>query len=538
MLYFLNIYPYQLYYKNIISLKIIKGRIIILYIIKNKILIMKKLLSILLLFFSVIISCQNVTYQSLSSSIPNPEKGFYHYTSTGSSGGYNLLTQSTLNGYRTNENITVIQRQFFLRDFITGTPITSTYLTNMQTDFNRIRATGAKVIVRFTYTSSSSFTVFQPTKAQILSHITQLAPVINANKDVIVSIQAGFIGKYGEWYYTGSSEFGDGNFTVLTTTQWKNRKQVMNKMVSSFDSSIPLQVRYVFAKQKMYGNTFIGRIGFYNDSFLGTWGDSGTFVVNSSQGVPSTADVTYWQNNTINNPVSGETNMVNSPRTDCANATIEMNKFNWSLINKDYFPTVISNWQTNGCFSTIQKSIGYDFRLNSSNITNGILTINMGNYGYANVFKDRKAFLVCKNTTTNVNYSFVIDNNIKNIRTSNYNITTNLTTLGLPAGTYKLYLNLPDPFINNKLYSIQTSNLNTWTTEGFNDLQQTFIVSTLNIVNKRIQLQDDEISNVKVYNFNGSLISENLDLSELPEGLYIIVAKTTSNTIITKKIKI
>jgi len=82
------------------------------------------------------------------------------------------------------------------------------------------------------------------------------------------------------------------------------------------------------------------------------------------------------------------------------------------------------------------------------------------------------------------------------------------------------------------------SNLNTWTTEGFNDLQQTFIVSTLNIVNKRIQLQDDEINNVKIYNFNGSLISENPDLSELPEGIYIIVAQTKSNTIITKKIKI
>jgi hypothetical protein len=498
---------------------------------------MKKLLSILLLFFSVVISCQNVTYTPSSVVIPNPEKGFYHYTSTGSSGGYNLLTQSTIAGYRTNENITVIQRQFFLRDFITGTPITSTYLTNMQTDFNRIRSAGAKVIVRFTYTSSSSYTVFQPTKAQILAHIVQLKPVINANKDVIVSIQAGFIGKYGEWYYTGSSEFGDGNYTILNTTQWSNRKQVMDAMINSFDPSIPLQVRYIYAKQKMYGNT-IGRIGFYNDSFLGTYGDSGTFVVSGSQGQPTTTDVTYWQNNTINNPVSGETNMVNSPRTDCTNTTIEMNKFNWSLINKDYFPTVISNWQTNGCFSTIQKSIGYDFRLNSSNITNGILTINMGNYGYANLFKDRKAFLVCKNTTTNVNYSFLIDNNIKNCNNSNYNITTNLTTLGLPAGTYKLYLNLPDPFISNKLYSIQTSNLNTWTTEGFNDLLQTYNVPAFRITNKRIEIEDDEIINIKVYNFNGSLISENLDLSELPKGLYIIVAKTTSNNIITKKIKI
>lgn len=499
---------------------------------------MKKLILLLSLLFSVMITSQNVAYAAINNVIPNPEKGFYHYTSTGSSGGYNLLTQSTISGYRTTENITVIQRQFFLRDFITGIPITSTYLTNMQTDFNRIRAAGAKVIVRFTYTSSSSYTVFQPTKAQILAHIAQLAPVVNANKDVIIAIQAGFIGQYGEWYYTGSSEFGNADYTIYTATQWANRKVVMDAMINSFNISIPLQVRYVYIKQKMYGNTYVGRVGFYNDAFLNKWGDSGTFLVSGANGTPSATDVAYWQSQTTNLLVSGETDGINTPRTDCANATLEMNKFNWSLINKDYFPTVITNWQTNGCFTTIQKSIGYDFRLNSSNITNGVLTINMGNYGYANLFRDRKAYLVCKNTTTNVNYSFLIDANVKNCATTSYNIVTNLTALGLPVGSYKLYLNLPDPLINNKLYSIQTSNLNTWTAEGFNDLKQTYNVASLKIVNNRIEIEDDEIIQVKIYDLSGRLISKDLDLSILKEGIYIVVGQTTNNKTITKKIKI
>ena len=227
--------------------------------------------------------------------------------------------------------------------------------------------------------------------------------------------------------------------------------------------------------------------------------------------------------------------MVNTPRTDCSNAILEMNKFNWSLINKDYFPTVITGWQTNGCFTTIQKSIGYDFRLNSSNITNGVLTINIGNYGYANLFRDRRAFLVCKNTTTNVNYSFVIDNNIKNCSTTSYNIVTNLTTLNLPVGSYKLYLNLPDPLLNNINYSIRTSNLNLWTTEGFNDLQQTYRVSTLVMKNNRVDIEDDKIVKVKIYNLFGQLISEDLDLSVLNEGLYIMVGQTMTNRTITKK---
>jgi hypothetical protein len=491
---------------------------------------MKKILLLLLLLFSVMITSQNVTYTSTSNIIPNPEKGFYRYTTTGSSGGYNLLTQSTIAGYRTNENITVIQRQFFLRDFITGTPITSTYLKNMQTDFNRIRAAGAKVVVRFSYTANSS-TVYQPTKAQILAHIRQLAPVINRNKDVIVCVQAGFIGRWGEWYYTGSTEFGDAY--PVSTTQWSNRKQVLDEMLLRFSSDILVQVRYVEAKQIMYGNTFVGRIGFYNDSFLGTWGDSGTFSVSSVNATPSTSQVSYWQTQTVNLPVIGETNMVNSPRTDCSNALVELNRYNWSLINKDYFTTVISNWQTNGCFSTIQKSIGYDFRLNISNINNGILTINIGNYGYANLFKDRRAFLVCKNTTTNVNYSFLIDSNFKNCTTTSYNIVTNLTTLGLPTGTYKLYLNLPDPLISNKLYSIQTSNLNTWTTEGFNDLQQTYTTPTINVVNKNIIINTNET--VKIYDLNGTLVSENTDLSILQRGIYIIILKTPQGEL-TKKI--
>lgn len=480
---------------------------------------MKKMLLILFLLITLTLTAQTVTYQPNNTVISNPEKGFYHYTSTGSSGGYSLLNQTTIANYRTNENITVIQRQFFLRDFITGIPITSTYLNNMQTDFNRIRNAGAKVTVRFTYTANSS-TVYQPTKAQIIAHIAQLAPVINRNKDVIVCVQAGFIGRWGEWYYTGSTEFGD-KYPV-STAQWNNRKQIVDEMLLRFSSDILVQVRYVEAKQLMYGNTFVGRIGFYNDSFLGTWGDSGTFSVNSVNAAPTPAQVSYWQTQTINLPVIGETNMVNGTRTNCPNAMIEMDRYNWSLINKDYFPTVISGWQTNGCFTTMQRSIGYDFRLNSSNITDGVLTINLGNYGWANLFKDRKAFLICKNTTTNVNYSFVIDNNIKNIRTTNYTISINLALLTLPVGTYRLFLNLPDPLIANKLYSIQTSNLNTWTAEGFNDLQQTYNKSIINIQNKRI-IVDGEI---KIYDFTGEFITDDKDISDIKPGIYIIIVIT------------
>ena len=76
--------------------------------------------------------------------------------------------------------------------------------------------------------------------------------------------------------------------------------------------------------------------------------------------------------------------------------------------------------------------------------------------------------------------------------------------------------------IANKLYSIQTSNLNTWTAEGFNDLQQTYNKPIINIQNKRI-IVDGEI---KIYDFTGEFITDNKDISDIRPGIYIIIVIT------------
>lgn len=131
--------------------------------------------------------------------------------------------------------------------------ISQTYLDNMQIDFDRIRTAGLKVIVRFSYTDNTTAGLYQPSKTQILSHISQLENILTTNKDIIFAQQAGFIGKYGEWYYTNSPEFGtEGN---IDTTQWNNRKDVILAILAHTPIEIPLQVRAVNIKQTMFGTT-------------------------------------------------------------------------------------------------------------------------------------------------------------------------------------------------------------------------------------------------------------------------------------------
>ncbi len=517
---------------------------------------MKKILLMLLL--AVAAHGQNQSYTASTDIFPNPERGFYRYSSTGlvsATTSYSYITASTLSSYRA-QNISVIQRIFYLNQFITS-PISSAYLADMQTDFNTIRNAGMKVMIRFAYSKSESAAVLDATKAQTLAHIQQVAPIIQANKDVISTYQYGWIGCWGENYYTSQiAEYGNGDYTQYTTTQWANRKAVLDAMISATPAEIPVQVRYVLYKQKFYptGNS---RVGFYNDAFLGEWGDSGTFLVNSSTSAPSATDSNYLTAQTENLPMTGETNQINAPRTDCSNAVSEMSKYNWSLINRDYLTANITNWTTNGCYAEMERRLGYRFELVNSSFANNTLTLNLTNSGYANVYKARKAFIVLKNTATNVEYSVEISNDIRTWKKGLAIQLTKDVSGSVPAGNYQLFLNLPDPYLTNPLYSIRCANTGTWdATKGYNNLNQTVAISgssttspvvtnpvvtspvvtspvitspvlaveILFINNSTLVLNNMPSQNysIKVYNLNGRIRARSTDLSGLRTGYYVV----------------
>ncbi|MCZ8091491.1 MAG: hypothetical protein O9282_02630 [Flavobacterium sp.] len=76
---------------------------------------MKKVITLLVLFFALISNSQNtaVTYTASTENFPNPERGFYHHKETKAS-NFSTLTQSTMTNYRTNEKITLILRLYYL----------------------------------------------------------------------------------------------------------------------------------------------------------------------------------------------------------------------------------------------------------------------------------------------------------------------------------------------------------------------------------------------------------------------------------------
>lgn len=194
-------------------------------------------------------------YAPSTAIIPNPERGFFQFTETHydpDQTGHVALSSSTLATGRNTNSRTLVFRYYVIERYLTLDTIDAAYLTLLSNDFAAVRTAGCKVIPRFAYSTSGDILPpynADPPVARVLGHIGQLASTINANADVIDTIEVGFIGMWGEWYYTDN--FGD--VGVTTEKQWADRVAVLNAMYDAFDSRIYLAVRYPGIKKAWLG---------------------------------------------------------------------------------------------------------------------------------------------------------------------------------------------------------------------------------------------------------------------------------------------
>ncbi|MGV9002850.1 T9SS type A sorting domain-containing protein [Flavobacterium sp.] len=512
----------------------------------------------------------NVSYSVSTENFSNPERGFYHHKET-SSTNYSALTQSSLSNYRTNEKITLILRLFYLEDFINA-PISQAYLNNVQNDFNKIRNAGIKCIVRFAYSSETTVGQRDANKAQILSHIQQLSNLLRDNGDIIATVQAGFIGTWGEWYYT--DHFG----MNPTNTDYVNRKQILEAILGAIPTDRTVQIRTPRYKQKMFNTAIainqvqvenrlnIGRVGHHNDCFLSDASDVGTYINTATEYPYLSQETTYL-------PMGGETCDFDPNRSNCDVGTSEMALFHWSYMNMDYYPEVIDEFNESNCLSDIKKKLGYRFEFTKNTFPNSItaggimpVTLRLINSGFASIYNPRVGYIILKNIVSGQQYSLPI-NSKPQFWTGANEITIN-ENLVLPTtmapGNYKLYFNLPDsaPSLNTRPeYSIRFANQDTWdNTTGYNDLKYTINVGQAlaisdnvrinpviypNPANQELVIELENISDYKATLFN--VLGQNfgvvsnqvgsdklvLNTESLSNGVYLL--KLENGTISTTK---
>jgi hypothetical protein len=450
---------------------------------------MRKMFLSLGVLLMVSATAQTVTYTPSTAVFPNPERGFYkHYETGGSS--YSQLSQNSLTNNRVNSGYTLILRLFYLDAFV-NSPISSTYLSNMQSDFTKMRAAGVKCIIRFAYSDDPDDSPLDATKAQVLAHINQVKPILQANADVIACVQAGFVGAWGEWYYTDNFGFPP------NATDYANRRDIVNALLDALPAGKMVQLRTPKLKRTLYNTNSpltltqaftdanIARVGHHNDCFLASSTDEGTYD-------NIAVDYPYLEQETRFTPMGGESCSVNLPRSGCETAVFELNKFHWSYMNVGYHPGVLEDFSDGGCYSEIEKKLGYRFEMVNATYPQQVaigspmaFTLNIRNVGFATPYSERTPYLIFRNTATNAEYSVALESDPR-FWTSGGEVTELNENIALPSnivpGSYKLFLHLPDAdagLVNRPEYSIRFANNNTWdAVKGYNDLLHTMIVSS------------------------------------------------------------
>ena len=476
---------------------------------------------------------QKITYQESTQDFVNPERGFYRYSATNSS-SFEPLSKSTLLSFRAGATVPGTQNKFFsslvfrnyiLDNFTTG-PVSEDFLNKMNQDFEIAREAGVKLILRFSYTNNthggcSTGSICPPygdaPLSVVLAQISQLKPYLQQNADVIACVQEGFIGIWGEGYY--SDYFGDaspsGGQDKLLDSNWNARNALLKALLDAVPKDRMIQVRYPQIKQRyVYGisapigsapltdqQAFAGddksRIAFHNDCFLADVSDEGTYQDYGNSNSPASLD-----NGTINTlrsyvaadskfvPVGGES-CTNSAKSQCdptGTAQTEMATFHYSFLNGEYNPDVIGSWANGGCLNTIKNNLGYRFVLENATFP---LTVNSGgtlafslslkNVGYASPYNERPAQLILRNSTTSEIVVLSLNIDVRKWYSGEIAINDSITLpTSMPAGTYDLLLNMPDKYASiaqRPEYSIRFANSDVWdSSTGYNKLNCSIVV--------------------------------------------------------------
>ena len=339
-----------------------------------------------------------------------------------------------------------------------------------------MRKAGLKCILRFAY--SGNQTEPDAPLTVVLQHLDQLKPCFEKNMDVIALMQAGFIGAWGEMH--SSSNNLDKPETMAV---------ILDKMLEVLPDHRMIQVRtprykmaYVqrnaaLTPDESFSGSKVARVGHYNDCFLASPTDYGTYKAIETEKEYIHAEGLFL-------PVGGETCPPSGIEpADCEKAENELRRLRWNYLNESYYRGVNDRWIEQGCMDNIIRELGYRFVLHSAEYQNNVsengelkITMNISNIGYGCLYNPRRVEFILKNTVTpDIYFAIAKDDPRYWTPLSIIEISTSLgIPQDMPEGDYELYLNLPDPapsIYDNPAYSIRLANMNVWdSTTGYNNL--------------------------------------------------------------------
>ena len=280
--------------------------------------------------------------------------------------------------------------------------LTEDALNVLQTTFDNIRANKGFAVVRICYdpwyNGRSNVT---PDHEWVLKHVKQLAPVLSKNTDVIVALEMGMHGAYGEMHSDTNITYD--RIAEATNLMLRNTPPELKiltrtgnysaKVLGFDDWGVDFHIDgEKFAEiAKAKGDTMY-RVGMFNDGYLGTQYDYGTWGADCKTSICREEGVAWLEKYGINTPYGGEAlttaenyQVINTPeflsyegfRTHTSYLNIQWNNNlidSWkkTLFNVKDFDYDFERVDSLTGFKYINDHLGYRFVLRESWVTDTV----------------------------------------------------------------------------------------------------------------------------------------------------------------------
>jgi hypothetical protein len=419
------------------------------------------------------------TFSSHERDHPNPERGMTEnhlaYSSFGSGHPRPLPTVGS-----TTPNCRIVRRVWVLHDFL-DSAISSSFLNFIADDFERARNQGIKLIPHFCYWFNGPLypgmvqNYGQPPgpnnppsqydslgardagktdtdKNRIKAHIDQIAPIVNANKDVVAWMQAGFLGAWGEGNKSAHGLDYDNSNPAPAV------KEVLDHLFLKIDTDIMIGLRYPPAANAMYGSALT-----VSEAYTGT---NKARLMLFDDYLGETFPISYNQAQTLYTGQNGEgvPGGYNANNIAGGRGIDYLSAGHFSALQPIGSPFTTNSsrngWADVGIYDDILRRLGYRFHLESARVpdvgTKGqffVTTLRLRNQGFANPINRRRLEIVFRNRSTSAVTRIVALTDIRKNFPNPGTVKDLTAAVTIPSnqasGNYDVLLNLPDPHFLN-----------------------------------------------------------------------------------------
>ena len=283
-----------------------------------------------------------------------------------------------------------------------GAPLTTQALYGIDRLFERLRATGCGIIVRFLYDWCGKNILTEPKRIEtILGHIGQLGRVIRKNADIIYLLQGLFVGNWGEMH---GSRFIRGDYL----------KRLYAALSQATENRVRTAVRTPALWHAVTGMPLLSDPpqdktlpGLFNDAMLGNESEYGTFSED-----PSLREQELQLQKRLCRlvPYGGEA-VGTEPQSDAGRAMAALARTGVSYLNRSYDENTLAKWKNAvvsgkgiwdgmSCYDYIEAHLGYRFVIRSVKLRQAALSkavsakLLIENIGFAPIYHNTAAELV------------------------------------------------------------------------------------------------------------------------------------------------